>query len=379
MKLSSNETQTIHKTNTDGMNVTTFSSMGLKHYYILSHPAQNDFSKLVSGKFSKELNIPDLQILSQFVFGGSEMESNGMPQIEQYAGNNNWPTTYIHGDISSNGLLYGSQMYAISGCSAFPVYLNGRLAGSFYEDDNAEYCILGDIRPDNKNLSREEQSLQTFEDIEKALKSVNMEFTDIVRTWFYIDRLLDWYPEFNAIRTKFFDEKGVFGKLIPASTGIGCGNLQGALLVANVLAIKPKHDGVRILPVASPMQCDATDYRSSFSRAVEIQFPHSRHLFISGTASIDIDGNSANIGDVRRQIELTMKVVEAIIVSRNMQWNDSVRGIAYFKDINDTKLFVDYCRQHNLLGLPVSFTQSDICRDDLLFELEIDLLCPDIK
>ena len=69
-----------------------------------------------------------------------------------------------------------------------------------------------------------------------------------------------------------------------------------------------------------------------------------------------------------------MKVIEEIIESRSMIWSDTVRAIAYFKDLKHLPLFYDYCMKENLPHLPVCYTQSDICRQDLLFEIEIDLI-----
>ena len=55
------------------------------------------------------------------------------------------------------------------------------------------------------------------------------------------------------------------------------------------------------------------DYKKSFSRAVQVRGGHLRRLFISGTASIDKDGNSVYLQDTSAQINRTMEVVEAIL------------------------------------------------------------------
>ena len=69
-----------------------------------------------------------------------------------------------------------------------------------------------------------------------------------------------------------------------------------------------------------------------------------------------------------------MKVVKAIIESREMKWDNIIRGIAYFKDINNRSFFQKYCEENMLPDLPVTMVQADICREDLLFEIEIDAL-----
>lgn len=59
--------------------------------------------------------------------------------------------------------------------------------------------------------------------MEEALNRAGMDFSHVVRTWFYNNRLLDWYEEFNRARDTFFESRGVFDRLVPASTGIGSG------------------------------------------------------------------------------------------------------------------------------------------------------------
>ena len=95
-------------------------------------------------------------------------------------------------------------------------------------------------------------------------------------------------------------------------------------------------------------------------------------MFISGTASIAPDGVTAHVGDVEKQVALTMAVVEKILESRRMSWADVTRGIAYFKDIGEAAVLERYCRDQGLLDLPVVVSSADICRDDLLFEIELD-------
>jgi len=51
-----------------------------------------------------------------------------------------------------------------------------------------------------------------------------MDFSHVARTWLYLDNLLDWYDDFNVVRTSFFRKHDVFRGLVPASTGIGGSN-----------------------------------------------------------------------------------------------------------------------------------------------------------
>ena len=52
----------------------------------------------------------------------------------------------------------------------------------------------------------------------------------------YLNDLLEWYDEFNDVRTQFFTERGTFDKMVPASTGIGAGSAAGEAMVSALLA-----------------------------------------------------------------------------------------------------------------------------------------------
>ncbi len=120
------------------------------------------------------------------------------------------------------------------------------------------------------------------------------------------------------------------------------------------------------------LRCPALDYKSSFSRAVELSFPTHRQLLISGTASIDPDGASAHLNDTMAQIELTIQVVKAVLSSRGMDWADLSRGIAYFKNRADIVLWEEWVLKNNLPRFPLGVSHADVCREYLLFEIEVD-------
>jgi enamine deaminase RidA (YjgF/YER057c/UK114 family) len=246
------------------------------------------------------------------------------------------------------------------------------VVGSYWTDADAEYCLLAGILPKDIAVSPGAQTSSSFEQMEAALAKVGMDFSHVVRTWFFLDDLLDWYDEFNVARTRFFESRGVFDRLIPASTGIGASNPFGAALSSGTLAIRPRHERVVIQEVASPLQCAATAYRSSFARAVEVGFPDRRYLTISGTASIASGGESMYADDVVKQIHLTLDVVEAILHSRGLSWSDTVRTVGYFREIADLPLFEVCCKERGIAPLPMTPAHATVCRADLLFEMELD-------
>lgn len=316
----------------------------------------------------REASARKAHTLSRFVFAGCGHYAEFRRQCPGAEGCVVW----LQGDACRDGGISSMQSFAVSGTIPTPVTRDGHILGFVYEDEDARWCRLAGVTPPDPHAPREAQTRAVLDILDEALRGHGFGFTDTVRTWFYLDRLLEWYHGFNAVRTAFFNEKGVFGGLLPASTGIGAGNPAGAALSCDLLALQPKHGGVRVQSVPSPLQCPAPDYKSSFSRAVEMEFPTHRTLLVSGTASIAPDGRTVHIGDHARQIELTLDVVDAILRSRGMDWNDISRGIAYFTDMADRALYAQICQARGIPAFPLAMAHADICRDNLLFEIEVD-------
>ena len=272
--------------------------------------------------------------------------------------------------ISEKGACGGLQTGSVSSTPTLPVFHNGRLIGQVFEDPDAKYCLLGGIYPSDPSAPPGAQAEEVFRIIEASLAGAGMDFRHVVRTWFYNDRILDWYADFNRVRTTFFREHGI--TLLPASTGIGAPNPLGTALVAKVTAALPKSDKLVVRMGRSPLQCEASAYGSAFSRAIEVAGPHARTLYVSGTASIEHGGKTVHQGNTELQIRKTMEVVQAILDAAGMDPGDTTRAVAYFRRTEDIALWHEYCLSEALPALPLVTAGCTICRDDLLFEIELD-------
>ena len=272
-----------------------------------------------------------------------------------------------HGPVAG-GLL----VRALVGLEVEPVVYQGTHVGFRFEDEHAEYCYLGGLVPADATQDGAGQTTQVMSAIKAVLQDGGMVFRDVVRTWYYLDGILEWYDDFNRARTEFFNKHDVFSLRMPASTGIGIANASGKMVLAKVHALRPKHAEFGVRVADSPLQGCAFASGSAFSRALELSTPESRTLHISGSASIAPGGETEFVGDIRAQIRRTLDVVEAILHKAGMEWSDAVRGIAYFREAKDMALWAG--ARHSL-GLPPQVeivVHADVCRDDLLFELELE-------
>jgi enamine deaminase RidA (YjgF/YER057c/UK114 family) len=99
-------------------------------------------------------------------------------------------------------------------------------------------------------------------------------------------------------------------------------------------------------------------------------------LLISGTASIDENGESVHIGDFRAQMRRTMGNISGLLESEGCTWHDIVRTTCYLRDIErDYEAFneerTSFFVQQGLDPLPASTgIQAILCRPELLVEIE---------
>jgi enamine deaminase RidA (YjgF/YER057c/UK114 family) len=128
---------------------------------------------------------------------------------------------------------------------------------------------------------------------------------------------------------------------------------------------------------------EAYDYHkpSSFSRALRLDFGGHKVLLISGTASVNEEGNAEHIGDFKAQLWRTYVNITNLLAAEEMTWHDVVRTTNYLRDIerdyaefnNIRTLFYKWLK---LDPLPASTgIQARLCWETLLIEIEVYAIC----
>ena len=121
---------------------------------------------------------------------------------------------------------------------------------------------------------------------------------------------------------------------------------------------------------------EAYQYGSAFSRGLRIDLNGLTVLLISGTASIDDQGNTVHVGDFRAQTRRTFSNITGLLAAEGATWKDIVRTTCYLRDIErDYQAFNEertaFYREQRLNPLPASTgIQAILCRPDLLIEIE---------
>jgi hypothetical protein len=238
-----------------------------------------------------------------------------------------------------------------------------------------------------------------FDQMRFILESEQMTFNHIVRQWNYIGNILDVrngiqnYQIFNEVRSEnYYKHRTIKG--YPAATGVGIKyggvNLDFiAVKVENPTDVKPVDNPDQVHPyaygqnvlVGMPNGKQSVKQPPQFERAIILSNHVSSTLFVSGTASI-IGQDTVGIEDIDKQTNVTISnIMKLADASKRMQSSrDSEKNLlqsillrVYIKYQNDFAKVKAIC-ERSFPKVPAVYIEADICRDDLLVEIEAEYI-----
>jgi enamine deaminase RidA (YjgF/YER057c/UK114 family) len=291
--------------------------------------------------------------------------------------------TYVSGREDDDfGGLTGGAFWAVIpgvGTTVEPVSGHGEGPGLLLRSAAIDLlfvpCVSGGGRGDVT-----QQSSRMFRDAAQILAAHGFPYRKVVRTWIYLRRILDWYDEFNRVRTSFHKAHGILGNAeapFAASTSIQ-GAVDSGECVMDVLAARV-HDGAnaQLRPLhRSRRQGRAMAYGSGFSRGMVMTLDGRRSVWVSGTASIDERGGSLHIGSRDAQVVETLLNVAALVETEGAGLRDVCSGIVYCKDAATYERYLEVVRLLDLEFLPLIPVLADLCREELLVEIEAVVAVP---
>ena len=128
---------------------------------------------------------------------------------------------------------------------------------------------------------------------------------------------------------------------------------------------------------------EAYDYQKkvSFVRGMRVELTDCVMLFISGTASVNEDGESIHPGDLKAQTRRTLTNIRALLESAGGDWHDVVRTTCYLADFRTYDEFNEvrnaFFEEEKLDPVPASTCiEARICRAELLVEIEAIAMIP---
>jgi enamine deaminase RidA (YjgF/YER057c/UK114 family) len=265
-----------------------------------------------------------------------------------------------------------------------------------------EYWTVGaqSVHPDFNIL---ESSKASFIFLHDLYEHLGLTFDNIVRQWNYVGEILSketidgrerqHYQMFNETRSNFYKEYRQRNDF-PAATGIGMLYLGVCIDSFSVTG----NETLKVIPVNSPVQSESYKYGQKvligapdcklsqnqppqFERAKLIVLNNASRLLISGTASI-IGEETVGIDDVEEQTRTTIKNIAALSSAENLKSKfPEIKSIpdkysyirVYVKNKTDIPRVKAICAEA-YGNTPATYVVADICRNNLLVEIEAELI-----
>jgi enamine deaminase RidA (YjgF/YER057c/UK114 family) len=270
-----------------------------------------------------------------------------------------------------------------------------------YEDSFGKTVWGFGLSTSDPDLSFREQATFSFERMQLILSKEGLTMDHLVRQWNYIPEILKTsvengrtyqnYQLFNDIRQYHY---GIYKRngIYPAATGIG---MDTGPVTIDFMAVRP-NDSTVTAGLKNPNQTNAYQYGQEvlvgsplkeneikkaplFERAKYIGSAAEGLVFISGTASIAGE-QTIGLNDVAEQTNITINNISNLTSEANLK---SI-GIAskqssavptylrvYVKNTcpEDRNTIKKICTQR-YGDIPILYVKADICRDNLLVEIE---------
>lgn len=254
-------------------------------------------------------------------------------------------------------------------------------ADGFGYAHNGEVMFASMFLPESELADLERATLKAYVHIEQVQR--RMGYPHYLRMWNFLSGINagdgdhERYRLFSAGRNRALALKPDFEKSLPAATAIGM--LEPGLVIYFLAGRTPGQQ------VENPRQVSAFHYprqygvkSPSFSRATLIGAGPTARLLVSGTASV-VGHETLHPGDAVKQLEETVANIESLIANTlSTHFPGATRAAALPQSL---KVFVrdpahlpalepQLARLRGPQGAPILHLHGDICRADLLLEIE---------
>jgi chorismate lyase/3-hydroxybenzoate synthase len=213
-----------------------------------------------------------------------------------------------------------------------------------------------------------------------------LDYQRIFRMWNFVENIngtnsegLEVYRDFCRGRAQAFHEFGFAEKRLPAATGVGAlGGGIGFCLLASRSAHHVTIENSRQVPAYHyPERYGPSS--PSFARATHVASAgHGASIYVSGTASV-VGHETLHRGQVAEQCGETLANLEHLLSAGNLARHglrpgrrlEDLRNIkVYVRDQKDLLTVREICAKAFSPAADIAFLNVDLCRADLLVEIE---------
>lgn len=164
-------------------------------------------------------------------------------------------------------------------------------------------------------------------------------------------------------------------KLMPDTHFIASTGIEGRYVYPEVLMLMEAYsikgiDQKQIKYLYAPTHLNPTyEYGVTFERGTAVEYGDRRHVYISGTASIDNKGEVVHLLDIEKQIDRTIENIQTLLSEADTSMSDIGQMIIYLRDTADYRVVKNYFDTH-YPQTPKVIVLAPVCRPGWLIEIE---------
>jgi enamine deaminase RidA (YjgF/YER057c/UK114 family) len=240
--------------------------------------------------------------------------------------------------------------------------------------------LLAANHTDGESVDAYSQTQAIFESLNSTVEQNEMSLlVNGIRTWVYVRDLDNHYKDMVRARREYFAARGLTDNTrYLASTGIlGMTWSPERIVALDALSMGGLAPGQVIRMEALSHLRPTILYGVTFERGLRVRFGDRSHLYLSGTASINSEGEVLHEGDAELQTRRAVENVRALLEAQSATLADMAYVIAYVRNVHDRQQ-VGKVLDEALGGkVPLVLTEAAVCRPTWLMELEGVAIIPD--
>ena len=192
-----------------------------------------------------------------------------------------------------------------------------------------------------------------------------------LRTWFFVRDIDNNYRGVVQGRNSVFAREGLTSDThFIASTGIEGQAAEPSRLVAFNAFADTRLESSQTRYLYGKTHLNPTyEYGVAFERATAVDYADRRHLYVSGTASIDNRGRIVAPGDIKAQAERMLENIGVLLAEGDCGWEDVAHMTVYLRDIADYATVRDIM-DSRFPAIPKVIVLAPVCRPGWLIETE---------
>lgn len=269
--------------------------------------------------------------------------------------------TSIIGQPPLNGTQIAAWVYAVSGGE----YKDGVFAHNGYT-----HSWVGGMKSEENGS--EAQTSALFKAYDTSLEAKGMNVADhCLRTWIFVRDVDNNYGGVVKGRRDYFNGIGLTPQThFIASTGIAGFSAQPQNLVCMdaYAASGLQAEQIQYLHAYDHLSPTAL-YGVTFERGTAVTYGDRQHVFISGTASIDKEGQVLHPDNPQKQAERMLENVDALLQEADAGFGDIVYSIVYLRNAADYPSVREVLQKRCPMLNPV-YVLAPVCRPAWLVEME---------